>query len=461
MNGIVGWLKSNVVIVIFGVLIIALPIAGFFVSSGWNAKIKAAAEETLSSKKRLVDGVSRVTYSLPPIVAGEQAVEEARAPNAAVTAFFAAKRAERQEAIEGVVTQAVRFNKTEQRKVLLPGLLPGMDDAREVKRKTKELASMIVGDDEQPSVYAELFDSINAGTPVSKEVVARRVVDAYRSEIDRAGEQAMDEDETAALAERMKGHRFGVMARRAEEISVYASVDTLLGADPLVDSDIPSEVPTGSLDETDALRWQMDYWFVQDLLHAVDLANRTDDGLATEVPRSAVKRIVSIRLSQLDIPEKPEEGAKPAEPAPDPGQGRGSLRSAPRSPFQNFTPSAAGGGSASTTETHTGRKAEDKNGVYLVRHATVTVVASSADLVGVLESFGSANFMTVTGVDITEIDRWADMDEGYYYGPDHVVRADIEIEAAYLHFWLADVVPGFVASAWGIEKPVAQTDAAP
>jgi hypothetical protein len=448
------------VIVIFGVLIIALPIAGFFVSSGWNAKIKAAAEETLSSKKRLVEGVSQVTYSLPPVVAGEQAVEERRAPNAAVTAYFAAKRAERQAAIEGVVTRAVRSNKTADREVLMPGLLPGMEDSREQRRKAKELAGMIVGDDETPSVYAPLFESINAGKPVAKEDVARRVVDAYRSEIDRAGDEAMDEAETSALGERMKGHRYGVMARRAEEISVYASVDALLGADPLAYSEIPSEVPSGTLDETDALRWQMDYWLVQDLLRAVDLANRTDDGLATEVPRSPVKRIVSIRLSQLDIPTKPEEGAKPAAATTDPGQRRGGLRP-PANPFQNLAAQSGAGGAVSTTVTHTGRKSDDKNGVFLIRHATVTVVASSDELVRVLESFGEANFMTVTGVDLTEIDRWADMDEGYYYGPDHVVRAEIEIEAAYLHFWLADVVPGYVASAWGIEKTDPQTDAAP
>lgn len=459
MNGVVSWLKSNVVIVIFGVLIIALPVAGFFVSSGWNAKIKASAEETLSSKKRQVDGVSRVTYTLPSIVAGEQAVEEARSPNAAVTAFFEAKRAERQTAIEGVVTHAVRFNKTESREVLMPGLLPGSGDARETKKKARELAAMIAGDDETPSVYEPLFRSLNSGMPVEKADVARRVVDAYRSEIDRAGGDArdMDEDELEALNERMKGHRFGVLSRRAEEISVYASVDVLRGADPLTYSDIPSDVPSGSLDERDALRWQMDYWLVQDLLKAVDLANRTDDGLATEVPRSPVKRIVSIRLEQMDIPEKPAEDAAAA-PADPPTNRRRTMLAPPSAPIGT----SFGGGSAGTPRvTHTGRKTEDKNGVYIVRHATITLVASSDQLVSVLESFGAANFMTVTGVSLSEVDRWADMDEGFYYGQDHVVRAEIDVEAAYLNFWLADVLPEYVASSWGVEKPVAQTEAVP
>ena len=79
----------------------------------------------------------------------------------------------------------------------------------------------------------------------------------------------------------------------------------------------------------------------------------------------------------------------------------------------------------------------------------------------VLESFGAANFMTVTSVNLSEIDRWADLKQGFYYGPDHVVRAEIGVEAAYLHFWLADVVPDFIASAWGIEKPMEDETATP
>ena len=94
MNGVVGWLKSNILIMIFGVLIIALPIGGYFGSSIWNKKIKTQAEEQLSSKKRLVDGVARVTYSLPPIEAGEQAFEEAGPPNAAMTAWASSRAVE-------------------------------------------------------------------------------------------------------------------------------------------------------------------------------------------------------------------------------------------------------------------------------------------------------------------------------------------------------------------------------
>lgn len=478
MNKVVAWLKSNVLIVVFGVLILALPVAGYFGASNWNKKIKAEAEERLTSSKRKVDAVKTVTYTLPAVAEGEAPLQESRAPNAAVTAFFAKQRAERQEAIEAVVTSAVRFNKTEDRELLMPGVLPSAGEGRAVRQNVKALAELIVGTDDRPSVYAGLFREINAGAPMSKADVARRVVDAYRAEVDQAGGDlgSLSEDEQIALDERMKGQRYGVYARRAEELSVYGSVEALYGADPAVDSVIPQEVPTQSEDESAALRYQMDYWLVEDLLRGIDLANRTDDGLPTEVPRSPVKRIVSVRLSQMDIPEKPEDGGAGSSSASSsgggaaspggfgsPGGGRGALSmgSSPMNPMNPMGGMGAGGGGAGSDDTHTGRKADDKNGVYLVRHATVSLVCASDDLVRVLESFGEANFMTVTGVSLSEVDRWADLAEGYYYGPDHVVRAEIEIEAAYLHFWLADVVPGYVAAEWGIELPAAEANAVP
>jgi hypothetical protein len=96
VNGVVGWLKSNILIVIFAVLIIVLPAGGFVGSSMWNKKIKTQAQDELSNKKRLVDGVSRVTYTLPPIAEGEAPFEDAGAPNAAMTEFFLEQREARQ-----------------------------------------------------------------------------------------------------------------------------------------------------------------------------------------------------------------------------------------------------------------------------------------------------------------------------------------------------------------------------
>ncbi len=456
-----GWLKSNILIVVFCVLIIVLPPAGFVGSSMWNAKIKKTVEEKLSSKKRSVDSVARVRYTLPPIAPDEQPFELTRPPNAVVTAFFAEQRAERQEMIESVVRHAVSFNKKEDREVLLPGLFPGLDDEREERRRVKEMARLIAGDDETPSVYDGLFESINAGEPLKPEDVARRVVDAYRAALDRQGGgdlRSLPPEEQDAIRKQMKAQRLSIYARRAGELSVYGSTEALYGADPETESVIFEEVPEGSHDVTEAFIWQMDYWFVQDLLRAVRLANTTEDGLMTEIPISPVKRIVSIRLDKIEIPEEAEDDK--AGSSSGARGGRGGTRGLLARPMPTARP-GAGGGSAPDEPSYTGRSPSDENGVYQVRRGRITLIAASDRLVRVLEAISRENFMTVIGVKLNDVDRWADLREGYFYGPDHVVRAEIEVESSWLDFWLADVVPDRVASAWKIERPVAEADKGP
>ncbi|HHN78327.1 MAG TPA: hypothetical protein ENK11_06615 [Phycisphaerales bacterium] len=459
MSGFLGWLKSNILIVVFCVLIIVLPPAGFVGSSMWNASIKKKVEEKLSTKKRAVDGVARVRYTLPPISPDEQPFELSRPPNAVVTAFFADKRAERQSMIESVVKRAVLFNKKEDREVLLPGLFPGMDDDREERRRVKEMARLIAGDDETPSVYDGLFASINAGEPLKPEDVARRVVDAYRAALDRQGGGdigSLPPEEQETIRKQMKAQRLSVYARRAGELSVYGSKEALYGADPSTESVIFEEVPEGSHDVTEAFIWQMDYWFVQDLLKAVRLANTTEDGLMTEIPISPVKRIVSIRLDKIEIPEEEDKDSDAS------AGGRGS-RGGRGSPLVRPRPVARpGAGPAAEAEpSYTGRSPDDENGAYQVRRGRITLIAASDQLVRVLEAISKENFMTVIGIKLNDVDRWADLREGYFYGPDHVVRAEIEVESSWLDFWLADVVPDRVASAWKIERPDAETNKGP
>lgn len=447
MSGVLAWLKSNVLVVVFCVLILVLPPAGYIGSSMWNAQIKKSAEDQLSSRKRNIDSASRVTYTLPPIVEGEAAIQDTRPPNASITAHYEALRASRQAMIEDVLTRAVLFNKKEDRRVLVPGLFPGVSDSREERRLVREMAELIAGTPDRPSVYADLFAAINAGAPMEKADVARRVVDAHRMELDRVGGETarLTPAEQAAFNERMKGHRLSVYARRAEELSVYGSPKALHGADPATQSVIFDEVPSGTGDTNEAFRWQMDYWFVEDLLRAVRLANTTEDGLMTEVPRSPVKRIVSIRLDKLDIPE--------AETAT---TGSGQTPSALGRPGGLARPPAGrpGQAAADAGETsYTGQKPGPKKGVYTIRRGTITVIAASDKLVRFIDAISRTNFMTVIGVNMSDVDLWADLEEGYYYGPEHVVRAEIEVESAWLHFWLADVVTDRVAAAWGIERP--------
>jgi hypothetical protein len=482
VSSVLGWIKTHILIVVFGALILLLPPAGFVGSMFWNQKIKAAAEESYSTEKRKLDGASSVTYTLPPIAPGEQAVSDKRPPNAAISRAYHAERERRQAEIEKVVTRAVLFNKGEARGVLVPGLFPEAADDRTERELIDRMMRELVGSGDQASVYASLFDAINAGTP-PEPVEAARLVAAYEErELDRlvggTDRGSLSEEDQAALVEGMRAQRIAFYRQRADEISVYGSVDALrdavtgpraavnqTGLPPVIPNEVPQTRPTLA----QAFAMQTDYWFVQDLLSAVARANTEAGGLLTEVPRSAVKRIESIRL----MPFAKAMAATDAE-EDDFGGGGGGFTDPYSDP--GYNPSGFGGGGAAasqwggrgggggggstpaagatgpTAQTHTGRAAAESP-VYDIRRAVMTVVVASERLPEVISAISATNFMTVTGMTATPVDVWADLSEGYFYGPEHVVRVTLEVESAWLRQWTRDAMPPAVRDALGVVMP--------
>jgi hypothetical protein len=238
-----------------------------------------------------------------------------------------------------------------------------------------------------------------------------------------------------------EGQRYGVYARRAEEISVYGSVDALK---------IPARTRRSTRSSRPRCRRAGRSTRPTPPLADGLLARRgpaprrgprePDGGRAAD--RGAPLARQADRLDPagqaLEIPEKPDERkttpppvagpCNPFQPEHQPG-GHGRPGACRRCP---------GGGSDAT---HTGRKQRRQERRVPDPQRDGHRVASSDEIVRVLESFGDANFMTVTGVNLSEIDRWADLAEGYSLRPGPCRPREIGVEAAYLHFWLADVVP--------------------
>jgi ribosomal protein L12E/L44/L45/RPP1/RPP2 len=89
----------------------------------------------------------------------------------------------------------------------------------------------------------------------------------------------------------------------------------------------------------------------------------------------------------------------------------------------------------------TGRHNASDNKLYDVRHATITAVVSSAGLPAFVNAISRTNFMSVIGLDFFPADAWGDLDKGYYYGTDHVVRAVIKVETIWLRGWTEALMP--------------------
>jgi hypothetical protein len=57
----------------------------------------------------------------------------------------------------------------------------------------------------------------------------------------------------------------------------------------------------------------------------------------------------------------------------------------------------------------------------------------------------------VTDLDLGEVDAWAALDEGYFYGDEHVVRVTLEVESIWLKSWLVPMMPEELRKALGMK----------
>ena len=77
----------------------------------------------------------------------------------------------------------------------------------------------------------------------------------------------------------------------------------------------------------------------------------------------------------------------------------------------------------------------------------MTMVVASSKLPTLVDAISATNFMTVIGLDFSEVEPWADLERGFYYGPEHVVKATIDVETIWLRSWTEPQMPQVVKDA--------------
>ena len=409
MKPVLAWMKANLAIVILSALILLILPAAFIGTRMWNKQIQKSRETAANKAFNDLKALS-VSYAFPPATpTGTAITMPLDAPNPVANAYFKEHRSKLDTEIAKVADAAKEINQAGHT-ILVDGLFvtpevpkppdgqPPPPDAPKPaavvnQLKAITLAEMIVGKGDKPSVYEDLLKGINAGGPAdpvrAQEALNDEQIrfrDTVKAQHNR--DKLLPEEE-AELTKILVKMRIGQYQHRASEISVYATRDCLPASLPRA---VPSEAP----DATTCFEWQFDYWMVSDLLRAVDAANTNESGRRTTLDKSVVKRIDRIDLGPV-----------------------------------------SGGTEASVTGRHGG----SDNKLYDVRQARLSLVVSSAGLPALINAISRTNFMTVIGLDFVEIDPWADLDKGYYYGPDHVVRAVVNIETIWLRSWTEPLMP--------------------
>jgi hypothetical protein len=407
---VIGWMRANWLIVLMCVVIIAAPVAFYIGASMWNKSIRTARQErALADYNKLTSAA--VLYTLAPALPGEESLEVRRVPHADLTAHFKKLREQRAAQIGQVVELATERNRAGHEPIV-PGLLPAPPE-REGQILRLEMQDRMVGTSSSPSVLQARLDAVDAGAPLDANEIARVLEEFRQGEIEKHeaefGTTTLTPERETELADALVKRRIGEYQRRAGEITVFASMESM-------PTSLPRTKTPMAPDIVDCFIWQWDTWIVEDVLRAVEKANTSEAGERLTAAEGPVKRIIKIETEM--VPGIFSNGPQVAKVS---GSG----------PLIATDPSLS----------ITGRATHESNQLYDVRPVSVSMVVSSARIPEVLDAFSTTNLMGILDLDVSEVDLWSDLKLGYYYGDEHVVKLDLKVETIWLRSWVKEFMP--------------------
>lgn len=413
MNVVLAWVKKNVFIVVFVVLmvvaLVALPIVSANLNSGVQEEVKTRARNA-SDLKELTTQVG----GIPGVEVTDAIVNQSLLDQYERAASAISEDARR------VVDAAIEHNR-KGRGVLMPQLLPE-PPMTEAQVLPEEFHALLI------AAYDELIDEVGMGLPPDEDFIqdeldpveARIRTNTFLKELT----DPLDPDEQAELQTQLAAERVALYAEAAAKILIYGSADFL---------NIPGfnlgDVP--SLDQV--YHWQWQLWITQDILHALHDANRDD----YTVLGGPVKRVLWI------LPDAMPHGVAAVPEGSGSRRGGGSSGGgAPTAPADPKKPVPLDFG-----KTFTGRTT---NPLYDVHMVSVGLVVDSNRIPEVLDALGRQNFMTVTNLNVTPRDPYADVRDGYLYGRVPVSMLELEVETIWLRQWTSQFMPASLRRALGI-----------
>lgn len=459
MNGkaILGWFKKRWAVVVCLLLAVVPPGVAFYFSSGWNKQIRDDQTKQATTHKQKLES-AKVTYTLPSLSPDVQPISLKMEPNAAATEWFKQKSETIKADSSKVMDLSLQFNQGgAPRKPLVDDLFPRPANRQETISRTVEFAKVLIGDRQRTGAYQKLLADLNAGGPVEDARLAADLGEEKTRAIESIKgpnqNRELKPEEKDAITKKLIQRRIGMYQSRASQVSIYGSLINFTRR-------IPRQVPPRPPTVARCFAWQADYWAISDALQAIKKAN-TPQGASrpTTVDKAVVKRLktVSFTLPYLTLAEEgesqgnqlpsglPGPDGQPA-PPPEPGNDGTAALFTP-----NYALSVSGrlGGS------------DYKNAMYDTIYLDLRLIVSSARLPELIDAFAQTNFMTVVDVDLAEVDLWEDLAAGYYYGPEHVVEAHLEVELVWLRSWTTPFMPRAVKKELSIPIPPPAPDAPP
>ncbi len=441
MSTVLEWVKANVFIVVFVLLLIAAPVAMFFVSSGMNADVRKEVE--IRARKQ-TDLTKLETDLVQPDGTAVKGI-----PNDKYIARYAEVANSMAKDADAVLRAAMEHNR-KGRGVVLPQALPEIaENVRDVIPRRFHDALV--------EAYGNLLSETKAGTPPSLESM-RQELELARTQFITADlrkdtSDKLEPDELKQLTERLTNLRMSRYADAAKNVGLYVSNAELR---------VPAWSQEHQPSQGEMYNWQWQFWVTQDILHALHEANKTES-----VVNAPVKRVVGLNI--IGLPKPSADNQPQNMPGTDKmgaggfSAGFGDSGATPPPPAEGertAAPVAAANPKAAVPHdfnvSHTGRVT---NPLYDVITVELDVVVETARLPQVLDALSRYNFITVTGVHLQEIDPFDAAQAGYFYGAAPVCGAHLTLETIWLRGWTAQFMPGTVKQVLGVPAEPAPASA--
>jgi hypothetical protein len=469
MKNVLAWIKANLVTVVSAVLmLVSIGVIGWAVSYGGGAAKEASAEVTKMARD--LDSHTNVTVPFPP--------EDVDAPPEDISGITITKATLKHlDEVYGKMNR--EYDKTykpfvqinqQGHYLLVPGVLPTTDASHLRHEARTAYRDAFVRMFEPYDENMPGAPRLNASGPLSPDELQfelQRVAEGYRPSTYKAsaGGGGLSEADRKAIE--------GQKAERAEEMLLDQARSIHLYADTnILSSGFPFQVGGWSMATglpTFKQIWDghMELWVQQDIVRAIGLANEVDKADRSVID-SPVKRLISIDVipGYVGLDTLGGMGVKGSIKTSSTGSGTaqyggggqvsvgygggGAQVGGPQG-----APAAVAGSpdDALSVDYNAGPSGRTSNVIYDVKHARMVAIVDYQQLPKLFDAISEVNFMSVLDCQITDVDEYDALLEGYVYGSGDAVQVDMLIETIWLREWTRPWMPDVVKEHLGIGDP--------
>lgn len=417
IKNVLNWLKSNPITTLCAVVVV-VSLGSFYYPIYWKG---SQFRSELTSRQQTVselESFESQSVQIPPAAPDEPPTDTQMVINDAAINKLQRVYKQLESEYSEIYQEATRLNKAGH-EVMLSGLFPQpMDNSRQFRAR-----------EAYRDQFRSLYEALNAGSKPGPEAV-QEMLDQTESDLRSSyllsETERLSEDQQRELRKRQAERLVDLYKQTASEHHVYAEpvkLDPRTGEWQTGPFQIGDWAKGRKPPMEDLWEGQMQLWIQQDLVRALRMVNnmQNPDTSLREVPVKRVKKML-VKPGYVGVPE----GGRIRGGVPDESKVQEIVEKMQQAK-QSRLP-------ADFTISPTGRKS---NPVYDVRHAVLTLVIDSQRIPQLFNAISSVNFMTIIGMDITDVDEYEAMRDGYYYGSDDAVELDLTVETLWLRSWTA------------------------